>query len=652
MVDEDSAPPTDETDSIVRAFTQAPVAVVALYGPQHRAWIANDACLAVFPRWRIGVPIASFAPEIDFLIDLLDQVYATGERCELDAWPVRYSVGDGDYYEVFTDYAISAVRGDGGEILGVEVTATDVSEHVKARQAAQDEAAELAARYTSAHDGVNEMQEALLPTDTPVMPAVDVAAAYLVATEDTAAGGDWFDAIPASDGRLFLVLGDVVGHGVRAAAVMAQLRTAVRMQLTAGVPLSDAIEAVDRFSSHVRGAQSATMCIGELHSATGYFEYCTIGHPPPLLIRADGPPRYLEPTGSGPLSGAIDGVVTKTDHLDAGEAIVLYSDGIIERPGRSTSQSSVEFADVTARILHSEGHPIDDAYPAPVERLCARAVELLTRQTGFRDDITLLAAQRRTPAPPLAVTVPADEHAERTVREQLRSWLHDLPLARSGGSLLVEHAIGEYVTNTVEHAYDAATDPGDVTVTAGLHPGGRLHAEVTDTGRWRDSETIDSDRGRGLAMAQTMIPDTVIDHDGNGTTIRLSYRLTRPAHILTDPQTEYQQSPTVSEPRIDFTDEHTLVVTGDIDTAAAAELSGALTKHSRAGTIALRIDLTAATHIGSAAVSALIRHMRNSRRHNNIPTLIAPPGTTAHHVLTLVGLPTHHDDSPDTDLPR
>ena len=125
------------------------------------------------------------------------------------------------------------------------------------------------------------MQQALLAATVPVVPGADITADYLVATEDTAAGGDWFDAIALGD-RLVLIVGDVVGHGVEAAAVMSQLRTALRMQIVAGHSITEALEAVNRFREHVPGSNSATLCVGSLDHTTGEFQYCTAGHPPPL----------------------------------------------------------------------------------------------------------------------------------------------------------------------------------------------------------------------------------------------------------------------------------------------------------------------------------------------------------------------------------
>ena len=96
----------------------------------------------------------------------------------------------------------------------------------------------------------------------------------------TAAGGDWFDAIALGD-RLVLIVGDVVGHGVEAAAVMSQLRTALQMQIVSGHIITEALEG-QRFRAACARSNSATLCVGSLDHTTGEFQYCTAGHPPPL----------------------------------------------------------------------------------------------------------------------------------------------------------------------------------------------------------------------------------------------------------------------------------------------------------------------------------------------------------------------------------
>ncbi|AMC63431.1 sigma factor regulatory protein [Mycobacterium tuberculosis variant africanum] len=176
-------------------------------------------------------------------------------------------------------------------------------------------------------------------------------------------GGDWFDALALGD-RLVLVVGDVVGHGVEAAAVMSQLRTALRMQISAGYTVVEALEAVDRFHKQVPGSKSATMCVGSLDFTSGEFQYCTAGHPPPLLVTADASARYVEPTGAGPL-GSGTGFPVRSEVLNIGDAILFYTDGLIERPGRPLEASTAEFADLAASIASGSGGFVLDAPARP-----------------------------------------------------------------------------------------------------------------------------------------------------------------------------------------------------------------------------------------------------------------------------------------------
>jgi len=239
---------------------------------------------------------------------------------------------------------------------------------------------ELSERYRNARDSATVMQQALLAPSVPVVPGADIAAQYLVAAEDTAAGGDWFDAIALGD-RLVLVVGDVVGHGVEAAAVMSQLRTALRMQISLGHSIVEALELVDRFHEHVPGSKSATLCVGSLDFATGEFQYCTAGHPPPLLVSADARSRYAEPSGAGPL-GSGSGFPVRTEVLEVGDSVLLYSDGLIERPGRPLGASTAEFAELAANIAGGSGGFVIDS-GRPIDRIYSETVELLLRSTGL-----------------------------------------------------------------------------------------------------------------------------------------------------------------------------------------------------------------------------------------------------------------------------
>lgn len=612
--------------------------LLCLDGPRMTFSAANAAYRAFYRNFAMGESLWDSAPVlIDQHINAeLTRVYESGEPLESREWRIQLDIDRSGLQEVFIDMTVTPRRASDGTVLGIQILAQNVTERVLARQAAEARARKLQDRYEAVRDSANLMQQALLSPVVPVLPGTDIAAAYLVATEETAAGGDWFDVITGrGGGDVYLVVGDVVGHGVQAAGVMAQLRTAVRMQLHAGAGLAQALTAVDHFATEIPGAAGATVCVVRLDPGTGEVEYCTAGHPPPLIVTADGSAAYVEPTGARPLAAGHE-FTTRTAHLAHGDVVLLYSDGIIERPGRPLPASTAEVVDVAVRVLHGKGFPLDTNH-APVQRLCAQAIEMLLRATGYSDDITLLAAQRRPPPPALHADIAADEHAEPAVRARLREWLDALGGDFVSGQIL-EHAVTEFVANAVEHAY-ASTTSGRVVIDGALDNDGYVRVTVADCGTWRHPTGSDPGRGRGLSIAQAMVADTSIDRADTGTTVTAVHRLTRAAHIVTDPQVAHTIP---AKPVTNFDaaveDDGLIIVVGDVDTSAAAVLAGVLATQSRAGTAPLTVDLSAVTHLGSAAVSVLSQACRRAEAHESTCTLLAPPGSTAHHVLSLVGL--------------
>ena len=201
------------------------------------------------------------------------------------------------------------------------------------------------AEYSNA-DGrgiVAELQEALLPTALPVLPRARIAARYLVAGQEQAAGGDWFDAIPLDGGAVALVVGDVVGHGLSASAAMGQLRAVLAELLAAEDDLGRVLRRTDAFAARMPSLRAATLVLVVLDPAAGTLRYTTCGHPPPLVIGVDGKARYLEGTGTGPL-GTGSPPVLASSALAPGELVLLYSDGLVERPDQTIAEGMAELA--------------------------------------------------------------------------------------------------------------------------------------------------------------------------------------------------------------------------------------------------------------------------------------------------------------------
>ncbi|BBX62663.1 hypothetical protein MSAS_18370 [Mycobacterium saskatchewanense] len=626
-------------DDVRRVFDNVPALLVGLEGPDHRFIAVNAAYRTLSPPIdTIGLLVREVYPELESqqILQMFDRVYQTGEPQSGTEWRVQADFeGSGTAQEHFFDFIVTPRRGNDGSIDGVQLAFIDATERVRARQAAESRMAELSERYRNVRDSAIVMQEALLAPSVPVVPGADIAAEYLVAAEDTAAGGDWFDVI-ALDDRLVLVVGDVVGHGVEAAAVMSQLRTALRMQILSGRPIQEALEAVDRFHHHVPGSNSATLCVGSLDAVTGEFRYCTAGHPPPLLVGADGTARYADPSGAGPL-GADTGFPLRTEVLEVGDSVLLYTDGLIERPGRPLVASTAEFADLAANIAAGRGFVIDSAARA-VDRLCSETLELLLRSTGYSDDVTLLAAQRRTPPEPFAMTLDATIRTARTVRAGLREWLSRVG-ADDDDICDIVHAISEFVENAVEHGY-AGEVSGRIVVEASLTEDGNLHASVIDHGQWKDYREGEKGRGRGLAMAEALVSRAQITSGAGGTTASVKHRLSRPANFVTDAMvSRATMARSASNEFASAISAGRIVVSGDVDSATAPTLDRQIAVESRAGIAPLTIDLSGVTHLGSAGVSALAAARDRARRHGSECVLVAPPGSPAHHVLSLVQLP-------------
>jgi serine phosphatase RsbU (regulator of sigma subunit) len=167
-------------------------------------------------------------------------------------------------------------------------------------------------------------------------------------------GGDWYDVIDLPDGRYGVVVGDVVGTGLSAAAIMGQLRSAGRALLLESRSPSHVLKALDRFASLIPGASVSTVFCAVIDPVTGTLRYSSAGHVPGIVVDADGSARFLEEAGSLPLA-----VVAELDRpeadvvLPSGSTLLLYTDGLVERRGEPLDDGMARAAEslVAARAL-------------------------------------------------------------------------------------------------------------------------------------------------------------------------------------------------------------------------------------------------------------------------------------------------------------
>ena len=529
-------------------------------------------------------------------------------------------------------------RPDDGAARGVVVHAMQVTDVASAGQPTEAQATAFDQRYPATLDVVMALQRNLLPARLPVLPGLGIAAHYLVADREQGAGGDWFDAVPLGDGRLGLVVGDVVGSGPRASAVMGQLRAALMELLLHGCELPEVLARLDRFVARVPGAAASTVCLAVLDPADGRLDYASCGHPPPLVLAARGQARYLPVGGGGPLgvTATTAPVPVQSVWLQAGDMVLLYTDGLVERPDRPLRQGMDQLRVVVEDVRTRDTPPRMAA--AAADRVCELAAERMTRD-GHTDDLILLAVGW-TGSPPqqFHADLPAFSGALATLRPRLDDWLNAL-----GGSnedtLAIQLAVLEAVSNVLEHAY--RDDAGSVRVEGLLDRAGRACMTITDTGRWTHPSPHPGNRGRGFALIRGSMDTVEIDSTETGTTVLMDRELSRRPTIGLDrpspPRTAASGEAGFRVEIIDYSPPR-MAVHGPIDLSTAAELHQHLQETSRGGLLPLTVDLTSVSHLASAGVQLLHQLAEQMAADGHRLRLIAPTGTASHQVLTLTAL--------------
>ncbi|MGC2999696.1 SpoIIE family protein phosphatase [Streptomyces sp. G35A] len=227
------------------------------------------------------------------------------------------------------------------------------------------------------------MQRHLLP-QLPRVPGLQMTARYLAAPDASQVGGDWYDAFTLSDGATALAIGDVVGHDLDAAAGMAQIRNVLRAYAWAQQePPSRIVERLDEAIAHITEVTMATALFARMtvdDDGTWRLWWTNAGHPPPLLVASDGQAHYLT-DGHGILLGAAPHRrrPDATAELPAGATLLLYTDGLIEAPGRSLDEGLHRLRRHAASLAH---RPLESFTDLLLER---------ARPVGNDDDVALLA---------------------------------------------------------------------------------------------------------------------------------------------------------------------------------------------------------------------------------------------------------------------
>ncbi|MFF7333907.1 SpoIIE family protein phosphatase [Streptomyces sp. NPDC008150] len=371
---------------------------LALYLLQDRhlylAWESGfpDGLLAPYE----GIGLDARLPAVEALATGRPLFYDSSEQlaAAFPGVPLDSSVGARAFLPL-----IASGRPVGSCILGFEGTRRFSSEErtvLTALAGLIAHAMEKAQRYDTEAALARGLQQALLPRRLPAHPLVETAGRYLPGTQGMDVGGDWYDVVESGDG-LALVIGDVQGHGVQAAATMGQLRSAVRAFALGDRPPDEVLGATNHLLIDLDPGQFASCCYVRLDPATGLARIARAGHPPPLLLRADGRAHRVETPG-----GVVLGVDMRADypvtdlHVAPGAVLALYTDGLVERPGEDIDDGIAALREA----LSAAGGPADRPGGRALAVVADRLTEGARQAVDRPDDIALLLATRRTAPPP------------------------------------------------------------------------------------------------------------------------------------------------------------------------------------------------------------------------------------------------------------
>ncbi|MEU8438062.1 SpoIIE family protein phosphatase [Streptomyces sp. NPDC029216] len=511
------------------AFAQSPC-FLAVFDADLRLQRANTGMqrtLSLTEDQMRGLRLPEIAPDpvSDETERRMRLVVETGEPQRLTAFVPRTGEGPEQGWET----SLAPLRDRDGRVRAVCLAAHDrsgaedaahpehlrLAEELTARPPEVAESTDRHGREHREHTTTMTLQRSLLPHTLPVQGALEIASRYLPAGGEAGVGGDWFDVIPLSGARVALVVGDVVGHGIRATATMGRLRTAVRTLADVDLPPDELLTHLDDLIIHLSADEAdpddREDSAGGIGTTCLYVVYdpvtrrCTVaraGHPPPAVVSPEGSVYLLDVPAGPPLGLGGLPFETVEVELPEGSLLALYTDG----------------------LLQAREHDLDEALdslfvaltrPAStLDTVCDRVLAaLLTHRP--EDDVALLVARTRALHADKVVVwdLPSDPSvvadARRYTTDQLTAWELD------EASFVAELVVSELVTNAIRY--------GEPPIQLRLiHENNTLICEVSDASstapHMRRARTFD-EGGRGLLLVAQLAQRWGTRHAATGKTI-------------------------------------------------------------------------------------------------------------------------------------
>jgi PAS domain S-box-containing protein len=362
-------------------------------------------------------------------------------------------------------------------------------------------------QFESARETAMTLQRAMLPTQ---QPPAGFAVRYEPAVPPLEIGGDWYDVLPVGDHGIGIVVGDCVGRGLPAAAIMGQLRSSARALLLTGAQPAVLLEQLDAAASLIPNAYCTTVFLAILDTESGVLQYSNAGHMPALLAGAGSGTTVLTDARSVPLA------VRRDEHrpqasrvLPPGSTLMLFTDGLVERKYESIDDGIDRAADVLV-----------DTMKLPLDAVADAVLGELAPAAGYDDDVAMVIYRHKLVPLRIESEATADKLAD--IRRRLTSWLRaaDVPDELTADIVL---AVNEACTNSVEHAYRGHSVGTMLLEVEAIE--GEVHARVGDWGSWKEPAVNPGSGGRGLILIRAISDSVELDCTPAGTTIGIKFRL-------------------------------------------------------------------------------------------------------------------------------
>ena len=475
-----------------------------------------------------------------------------------------------------------------------------------ARAAPGIERARLFSALEHEHRVAMVLQRSLLPKRLVELVGVSAAARYLPASDEV--GGDWYDVFELPRGRLGVAIGDVVGHGVKAASLMGLLRTALHAYAIEGHGPARTLELVDRFVQAMPDYAMATAAYAVLDPESGTVRLASAGHLPPIVV-GSGRARVFEVAPAAPLGAFPYGSCEEHElSLATGETLMFYTDGLVERPKIPLTKS----IDELLRVVRAA---------SSAEEVCQLAVEQLVPVEGLRDDVAIVAVQNGEVPEDLRLRLPADPRVLAQVRRVIRRWLRNRG-ARDHVIAEITLAVSEACANAIEHAYSPAPAEFHLQASASERRGddrGQRRRTVANSARARQGTRSDDHRRSDGRRRDQSLCHRDRDRDAQkGLAVRLA-----------DVQFSTHRQAVVAQ------------VTGEIDLSNVESIERALVEATPNHSLALVLDLTDVDYLDSAGIQLIYKLRENLRARGQRLRLVIPSTSPANDALRLAGVKRH-----------